>query len=433
MFHLPGNRRGDLINQSDKFEGQLTMSIIKKKYICPFCFEKNNLYDVEFRCSNQPGRCTPVPDPVLSKFRGVSGAPLMQRIVSVPPPANNNKVVDKLKALKMPRNAVCDACNERTNKRVCPDCHSELPHTIGEYKDLIFSVIGAKEAGKSHYIAMLIEKIKSEIGLNFNCNLHPLNDETIKRYRNDFYNPIFRNKQVIQATRSATADFNVRSPMIYTLSFMGKGWFGKNKIRDVATVEFFDTAGEDLDDENTMAVENKYIYNSSGIIFLLDPLQLPNVRELLPPNTDLPNENSEADDLIARTATLIRRANNIKSSDLIDIPVAVAFSKIDALGPILDPSNSLNYQSKHNGVFDVGDFEDVSGEMESCIHEWAGAKIIQQVKGNFKNYAFFGLTALGCNPHGTQRIKALKPNRVEDPFLWLLWKYKLIKANKARS
>lgn len=406
------------------------MKFIKRNYICPFCFEKNNLYDVKFRCSNQPGRCAPVPDKIISKFRGLSAPKNMQRIVSIPAPTNK---MEKLKALKMPRSAFCDACHEKTTKRVCPNCHSELPHTIGEYKDLIFSVIGAKEAGKSHYIAMLIEKIKNEIGLNFNCNLHPLNDDTIKRYRTGFYNPIFRNKQVIQATRSAKADFNVRNPMIYTLSFMGKGLFRKNKIRDVATIEFFDTAGEDLDDENTMAVENKYIYNSSGIIFLLDPLQLPSVRDLLPSNTDLPNENSEADDLVARSANLIRKANNLKATDLIDIPVAVAFSKIDALKPILDPSTCLNYPNKHNGTFDLGDFKDVSGEMESYIIEWAGANLIQQLKSNFKNYAFFGLSALGCNPHGTQKIKNLRPNRVEDPFLWLLWKYKLIKANKSRS
>ncbi len=45
--------------------------------------------------------------------------------------------------------------------------------------------------------------------------------------------------------------------------------------------------------------------------------------------------------------------------------------------------------------------------------------------------AFFGLSALGCNPdelNGTVPIVA--PMRVEDPFLWLLYKNKFIPGTK---
>ena len=43
--------------------------------------------------------------------------------------------------------------------------------------------------------------------------------------------------------------------------------------------------------------------------------------------------------------------------------------------------------------------------------------------------AFFGVSALGCNPQATQRLDfAPRPARVEDPFLWILWKNKLIQG-----
>jgi hypothetical protein len=53
------------------------------------------------------------------------------------------------------------------------------------------------------------------------------------------------------------------------------------------------------------------------------------------------------------------------------------------------------------------------------------------VRSRFTSHGFFGLSALGCNPHGTQQIPRVVPRRVEDPFLWLLAKNKLIRT--ARS
>lgn len=399
------------------------MSFMKKRYICPFCFNKSDLYQVKFRCANDSKWCPPEPDAVYSTYRGLHSPKTLARVIPIPVPATN---VEKLQSLIMPRETACPHCHEKTSIRICPNCHSELPYTIGDYKDLIFAVIGAKEAGKSHYISVLIDKIMNEVGEGFDSNLQPLDDETIKRYREDFYNPVFRRGETIMATRSGRADASVKVPLIYTLSFMGKGLFKKKKIRDVATIVFFDTAGEDLDAEDTMTTENKYIYNSSGIILLLDPLQLPTVRSQLPPGTSLPSENTEIVDIIQRLANLIRKAQKLKRDQLIDIPIALTFSKIDAIDTLLDPSSSLKFAGKHSGAFNTGDFQSISSEIEAMVREWKGANLIQQLQHNFQHYGFFGMTALGCNPHGTQKIPRLRPHRVEDPFLWLLKQHKLI-------
>ena len=406
------------------------MKIIKKNYICPFCFSHSDLYQVEFRCTNNdPKKCPPEPDRILSDFRGFSSPKIMSRVVTVKPPTTN---IDKLKSLMMPREATCDECHEITRQRICPKCHCDLPYTIGDYKDLIFAVIGAKEAGKSHYIAVLIDVIKKQIGANFGTNLHPLNDETINRYREDFYNPVFRRKEIIAATRSAIADFSVRIPLIYTLSFMGdqspimKMFSKKKKISDIATIVFFDTAGEDMDQEDTMSTVNKYIFNSSGIILLIDPLQLPDVRSRLS-GVPLPSENTEAKDILDRIVNLIKKARSLRANELIDIPISLVFTKIDAVDSLIDDGSSLKHTGQYDGVFDKDDFDAVNSEMESLIKDWAGSDLIDSVEHNFSNYAFFGLTALGCNPHATRKIDRFRPHRVEDPFLWLLWKHKLIK------
>lgn len=389
------------------------MSLIKKStYLCPYCFSEHELSDISFKCENAPERC--------SKAR--SGEVLEQKESS---------------KSEMPKSIICSECGEKTNLKVCPTCHAELPYTIGEYDDLVFAVIGAKEAGKSHYIAVLIDKIMNEIGTAFNCSLQAMNDSTINRYRMDFYNPVFKRNELISVTRSAKTDDSVKQPLIYTLAFKENGFLGglfkSNKIGNVVTIAFFDTAGEDLDSEDTMKIVNRYIYNSSGIIFLLDPLQLEKVREKLPEGTTLPEQNTEIEDLLSRTANLIRKAREIKMNKAIDIPVAVAFSKMDAVEQLMGSSNCINYPSKHisSGKFDLDDFQDVNSNMEALVRNWGGENFANQLNSNFKNYAYFGITALGSNPESS-KITRLRPHRVEDPFLWLLYKHKLIKAQSRK-
>lgn len=388
----------------------------RDSYICPFCFTKHNLNEVNFICKNDK----------TNKNGDICENAKTHKIIK----AENEDG-------KMPSSAVCDYCGEVSTTKVCPTCEAELPYTIGEYDDLIFAVIGAKEAGKSHYIAVLIDKIMNEVGAAFGCSLQAIDDATIKRYRNDFYYPIFRKNEIIKITRSAKADVSVSKPLIYTLSFREENKIkimltGK-RVKTVVTIAFFDTAGEDLDSEDTMKTVNKYIYNSSGVIFLLDPLQLPVVRDALPKDTLLPQQNTEIEDIFSRTANLIRKANGINMNKLIDIPVAVAFSKIDALEELVGKSCPINYPSKHieSGKFNIADFEDVNSTMESLVREWGGTNFANQLSANFKDFAYFGLTALGCNPE-SNKISKLRPHRVEDPFLWLLWKHKLIKEEKRK-
>ena len=68
--------------------------------------------------------------------------------------------------------------------------------------------------------------------------------------------------------------------------------------------------------------------------------------------------------------------------------------------------------------------------MKAYVDKWNGGGFVQKANA-FKESAFFGLSALGCNPddlNGTVPIVA--PMRVEDPFLWLLYKNKFILGTK---
>lgn len=382
--------------------------------VCPYCFEAYRLKDTPFRCASPAGRCRPEPDEVRAKAWD-DNAPL-ERVL----PADG----------RFRREARCGECGQATHKRLCPRCHMELPHTVGKFPHYIFAVVGAKEAGKSHYLAVLIDQIRRELGPALDMLLEPLNDYTVRRYREDFHQPLFQKHRTISATHSALADRRVQLPLVYTLTFSGKDLLGRRRIRSVVTLVFFDTAGEDLNDEDTIATVNKYIYHSHGIILLLDPLQLPDVRARLEGCAPLPGVNTETADILTRMTRLVLAGRKLPADAMIPSPLAVAFSKFDAVEPLVDPQLQLNASADHRAGFDVADFDAVSAEMQALLARWDGGPLVHQVRTHYRRYGFFGLSALGCNPHGDQQVPRVMPRRVEDPFLWLLHQHGLIPSRK---
>jgi hypothetical protein len=295
-------------------------------------------------------------------------------------------------------------------------------------------MIGAKEAGKSHYIAVLIEEMRRNIGPNMDILLTPMNEDTNKRYQEDFHKPVYNDKKVIKTTDSAFVDRKVRQPLLYSIIVSEKSWFGGNdRIKKAFVLVFFDTAGENLNDGDVMSTVNKYIYRSDGLILLMDPLQLSTVRSQLPDETALPEINTEIYDILNRTTRLIEQGRHLKHIDKIKTPLAIAFSKFDAVLPIVDEQFQLHKSANHENGFDMEDFDAINSEMMSLLDQWGGQDIIQMAKTRYAKYGFFGLSALGCNPHDTNKIPSVVPRRVEDPFLWLLAQNRTIPVNIAEK
>lgn len=390
------------------------------KVICPFCFEEIKPQNIKFRCSNVTKKidgsflCGLEPDEKLAVYRGLTT------------PVPQHKVFSKKFSFGIPKEGVCPDCGSVSRDRICPFCHNLLPNYYGETDNYMLAVIGAKETGKSHYIAVLIDYLINILTETFMFSASAANDETSKRYKEDFKKSIYEEHVIIPATQAASVNRSVKEPLIYELKFHDE----KTKLKKTVTIAFFDTAGEDLNAEDTMSVVNKYIFNASGIVLLLDPLQLKGVRDSLPVGTPLPEINTEIETIVARTSRLIRKARGIKPKEKIGIPLAVAFTKIDAIMPLLGSGSLLRNQGPHYnlGMFDVSDCRNVSDEMEALISQWAGHGFLAQIESDFSFYSYFGLSALGCNPQESKVIDKVIPLRVEDPFLWLLWKHKLIKG-----
>ena len=364
------------------------------KYICPRCFEEQDIANVEYVCTN------------TSRTR--------------PCTKQRDKIHIKPENAKKP---VCDECGQPLTRRVCPRCGFELPSNFDTAKGYPIAIIGAKESGKSNYVAVLINQLKNEVGRSFNCSLMACGDKTINRYRTEFYNPVYRSKTAVRASDAGDVD-----PLIYSLVFQRKGGLFRKAVNDSVSLTFYDTAGENLKNADDMMTFNKYLAHASGIILLLDPLQLPEVRTQLEGKIRLPAENTDVTEILNRTIDVIRQQQNAGSNKPIDIPLAIAFTKIDAVTSLIDPSSCLNNDSVHvkNGYFSKSDFKDENDEMQSLVDSWLGQELYQQVSTNFRTFGFFGLSALGSNPDMNNVIPKFRPFRVTDPFLWILAKKNII-------
>lgn len=395
------------------------MELVGKRITCPFCFESFTVEQAEFRCIN-PMCSARTEDGLFAKARGLKSPPRLGHVFR---PIQNSW--SNLLSSRSP-SARCDVCAKETTKRLCPSCHFELSHDAGLIEDRIIAIIGGRNTGKGHYIATLIHRLEQEVGSNFGFSLRMVGDETRKRFEEDYRTPLFRRKELLQPTQSGVIDATVKQPMLFRLTF-SQG----RKLRAV-NLTFFDSAGEDMQSLDTMSTEARYICYASGIIFLLDPLQIDTVRQKVDPEM-LPARDETADPtyIVERLRELFERQLGLTATTKVRTPVAFVLSKVDVLLPMLDAGSVLKTTGEHFGGLDIADTQSVHTELWNYLQSWMGGGFTGRVDTNFGQYRYFGISSLGRPPAKTGKIDTVSPIRIEDPFLWILFQLGLIAKRKA--
>ncbi|MBO3459014.1 dynamin family protein [Aetokthonos hydrillicola Thurmond2011] len=389
-----------------------------KPILCPFCFSKFSTANILFRCNNTSCSDRGI-DKVYDSYQGISSG-LIGKVFS-PEISFFDRTFNRS---HLPKEANCPTCNRKTAKRICPICHFELMYDAGTNQEEIIAVIGGRSTGKSSYIAVLIQRLKNEIGADFNAAVMAIGDATRNRYENDFFKPIFKDSKLIQATRSGGVDSVTKTPMIFRITIDNQG------KRKAVNLVLFDTAGEDMRSIDLMSTEARYILHSDAIIFLLDPLQIDAVRQQLS-GVDIPPLIPDAAPIpiVERLYELHEKEFGMKPQEKISKPIAFTLAKIDVLFPIIDSSSVLHYTSNHKGYLNLSDVQSVHTEISAYLQSWLGLNFNNLVKTHFQKYKYFGVSSFGKSP-ANGRISAISPLRTEDPLLWILQELSLIKAKK---
>jgi hypothetical protein len=193
---------------------------------------------------------------------------------------------------------------------------------------------------------------------------------------------------------------------------------------------FFDTPGEDLKSRADIDTYVRYAGEANALLLVVDPLQLPTVRDLLGNPPELPDVSSSSEDIAANITQFIRSHRNVRTGR-ISTPIAVAFTKIDALQQLLSPTSVLRRPSNHDGQFDQSDALEVNDEVRSLLDGWGAGGLTRHLDLNYERHCYFAVSALGRPPVNGRAGGTINAFRAEDPLLWCLAQLDVIRTNRA--
>lgn len=185
----------------------------------------------------------------------------------------------------------------------------------------------------------------------------------------------------------------------------------------------FDPAGEDLWYQQSVERNAPYLAAVDGIVLLLDPLRMPGARTLAAADTRLPSQARLPDtplNVLQNVTDLLLRTSQTCPGGLINKPLAVAFSKIDAFEHSLPDSSPLRQPSAP--YYDEPDSQRVHAEVQRLLIQWDGSQIDRTTANHWARYRYFALSALGETPTRENLVsgRGIQPYRVFDPLAWML-------------
>lgn len=387
---------------------------------CPYCFAQLRRRDLMFRCvGGGPGRlagCPPVLDePYQAYLRAGSSAG------AVLPPvfeADGRK----------PR-AVHLECGQVSLRRVCPHCHNELAGDYCDVRSKLVALVGAKNAGKSTYIAVFVRQLLNQVGKELQASLMACDDRTSRRYREDFERPLYERSELLPVTQSAASELH--EPLVYRLTLTRRWWFLRR--RRALTLVLFDTAGEDLTSNDSVDQHLRYLGVADAVLFLVDPLELPGARDDVVAGPGTAGTDDPLD-VIRRVTSLLRAAHQRPAPRPLPVEVAVALTKVDALR--LDIAEVAGASQLHRsrpatGRLDRHDRDLVEVQVRALLERWQAGSLDRELASSYRAHALFGVSALGHPPKdGSVDPAGISPHRVEEPLLWLLWRFGMLPATK---
>lgn len=301
--------------------------------------------------------------------------------------------------------------------RLCPNCSYHLPPN--DYvESYTIAIVGDGSSGKSHYIASCINQLRQSQALQvIGCNQIIAHGTTDNLYYNNYYVPIYINKQKVPLSQTGIEP----EPLIYELVFPNK------RIH----LHFYDSSGEDIVDQQQMVQFSHYVLDASAIIFLADPMTMPGIVRTLPSHIQLQaprqlNTHQVLDRVIATFKQ--NQGGNINRN--VTIPIAITISKSDLLQFAERSAFPPLYLSENvlPNRLDLPKFEFISNEIQNLIRR-VGDKNLLNSSAAFDTVSFFAVSATGWTEDTNGQFPAIEPIRCLDPLLWVMWKLGIINAD----
>jgi len=386
--------------------------------VCPYCFAKYAPDQVVFRAAHHREDDEDYAlqeDELLNRYRDKFGLDAIDDLEAVIDPETipeeSRLYVDNVLA------GVTDRYGVVSKRRLCPKCHNELPITAGKAPSNIISIVGASQVGKSVYMTSLIHTLQNTTANHFHAACMPLNAQISRKFRENYEAPLFERGQLLDSTQKEKR----QEPFIFQFIF-------KDSDKAPLILVFFDVAGEGMVDREYLELYAAHVKNSSGILFLVDPLQIRTIRDRVMLRAgDEPGEfTARYDEPREVVITLFENFIGYQQGSKTDIPTAVVLTKSDMLhlikeddGEYIKSNSNVFRNFVHKEYLNTAEFENINGEVSRFI-EKVDRPFKDALEVYFTNTAYFAVSALGSNPINQKVSGVVTPIRVDEPFIWLM-------------
>jgi len=290
----------------------------------------------------------------------------------------------------------------------CPKCGYALSGTGSV--PICVPIIGGRSAGKTAYI--------TSFAYDFIETVAPRNGFEIKHYNSemeDFYNREIKPDYLNGTTRMTKTENDINQASSKAFNFM----IESKKFSPARLVQIYDVAGESFV-ENTENEEQLQYQYCQGIIFMLDPLAIPAVRNRIDDSINDIDKNSvgtlDVDLILDSFMNKLRQITGQSSDSVVNTPIAIVVSKgdIKTLAPFIGEEVISDYITENNLQFDV--YMDAQNEIvKKFLAENGMASFISNIDLKFRNNRYFVCSAIGH----TREAGRYNPKGVLEPMEWI--------------
>lgn len=315
---------------------------------------------------------------------------------------------------------------------------TDLPAIGGSKENASLSIvlIGAKQSGKTTYVQALLNYFEQQLSATLGAKLMPLDEaDAIATQRLDEMRKFVTSGRLPEATRSARPFMNqaadaAKDPMDPTKSLNFKFFNGGDV--PLSKIQIIDVAGEDMDSLETMKFYEKAIRKADLIIFLMDPLQLGQVRAILR-GMPLPPQGTDPFTVLNNLIQVLEEAPEERNPKQ---KVAITLSKFDSFESITEmPGNAmtgliqkgmqLTRDPNTNApyLYNSMDGSVLEAEILAILERLSIAPFTALVRNSFasNNVRYFVVSSLGHSTHAERMDSAgITSYRVSDPIRWAL-------------
>lgn len=319
----------------------------------------------------------------------------------------------------------------------CTHCQQNLPFDFFKANSKNIVIIGLKNTGKSTYILQLSNLLLQSNTSMSNIGIHACIENEEGREVLEGYNmSLYKHAKPIKATETA------EKPIL--LRFSKKG-----ESNNVTFITILDNQGELFTKKDEILAKHQFLNHADGFVFLIDPLEMELVRELIIKDKKL-NRNinitpKDPNSFQAGNYDVIKIMHNIfvakkliKANKKISVPVAFVVSK----GDILEELYGVNIPPDRENLFeDVNDaleeIELFSDEFKEILEE-IDSRLLAIIDDCCQNYSIMPMSSLGFTPVNDRQnekesevgridVDKMNPKGVLLPFIWLFKELKIIK------